>query len=190
MILTARRASKSKLPARRASHYHEECNPLNGGPVDQDAVAPGIAEKTHGHNGFAAPALIVEKSRISGTITAPCAFTGVVCWDVRPAVCWEGQVGILLRPVWASQGGTFAQRPISHATARTTRRCECREAGSTGLKSVSTRTRRFGKQRDPIQQPLSNLGCEGAPLAAPVEIGRIEFAFRFAVHSALDVSRG
>jgi hypothetical protein len=133
----------------------------------------------------------MEKSRISGTIIAPRAFDGVVCWDVRPAVCWEGQVGILLRPVWASRGGTFAQRPISDATARTT---EGREAGSTGLKSVSTRTRRFGKQRDPIQQPLSNLGCESALLSAlltaPVEIGRIEFAFRFAVHSALDVSRG
>ena len=48
------------------------------------------------------------------------------------------------------------------------------EAGGTGLKSVSTRTRRFGKQRDPIQQLLSNLGCEGAPLAAPLEIGRID----------------
>lgn len=27
MILTARRASKSSLPARPASHYHKECNP-------------------------------------------------------------------------------------------------------------------------------------------------------------------
>jgi len=149
-------------------------------------------EKTCGRNGFAARANS-EKIANLGNHYSPCAFVGVVCWDVRPAVRWEGQVGILLRPVWANRGGAFAQRPVSHATARTTRRSECRKAGSTGLNRFPpnwTLRQATRPNSSSHYQSWEAPRWQPAPLAAPVEIGRIEFALRFAVHSALDVSRG
>jgi hypothetical protein len=113
-------------------------------------------EKARGHNGFAAHANS-EKSRVSGTITALARSS-------------ESYAGTLDRPyAGKASGHSFAPRV---GESRRNLRAEAgfsRERAHDmtiwvprsrkhGPKSVSTRTGRFGKQRDPIPAATISLG--------------------------------